>query len=55
MVQLSWNQPLVTSLRVAGSAEELVLDPRRIDALPAGMAASLASLRFVAIGLDEAA
>ena len=30
-VQLSWNQPLVTGLRIAGSAGELMLDPGRID------------------------
>jgi len=33
MVQLSWNQPLVTGLGVTGTAGELVLDPRRIDEL----------------------
>jgi len=33
VVQLSWNQPLVTRLRITGSAGELMLDPGRIDAL----------------------
>ena len=33
VVQLSWNQPLVTSFTIAGSAGELTLDPGRIDAL----------------------
>jgi predicted dehydrogenase len=32
-VQLSWNQPLVTGLRICGSAGELVLDPERIDSI----------------------
>ena len=33
VVQLSWNQPLVTGLHVLGSAGELRLDPTRIDGL----------------------
>jgi len=33
VVQLSWNQPLVTGLRILGSAGELRLDPTRIDGL----------------------
>jgi predicted dehydrogenase len=33
VAQLSWNQPLVTALRITGTLGELVLDPRRVDAL----------------------
>src|SRR4029077_14484227 len=33
VVQLSWNQPLVSGLRLVGSAAELVLDPGRLDAI----------------------
>ncbi|TMG36167.1 MAG: Gfo/Idh/MocA family oxidoreductase [Chloroflexi bacterium] len=33
VVQLSWNQPLVTGLHILGSAGELRLDPTRIDGL----------------------
>jgi predicted dehydrogenase len=33
VAQLSWSQPLVTELRVAGSAGELALDPGRIDSV----------------------
>lgn len=33
LVQLSWSEPLVTGLRIIGSAGELVVDPGRLDAM----------------------